>query len=506
LGEGERWRRLGESQFVERIELPRIRGEIFDRKGRPLALNLPGITVYQIKDRVHDPDGTLNRLGIQARTSLSGKQAILLAQGLPLCHLSPLKRIDGLHLRRGWIRSYPCGEATGPLLGFVGRDGVGLEGIEYSFEDMLKGEPGHWRLIRTCDGEMLCCPELQDEPGRLGTDLNLTIDLDLQSMCYEALARQITEMDAKCGFVLVMNPKNGEILALVNYPGFDPEAPSWDQECMRNRALTDPYEPGSTLKLIVYSAAYGRGLIAPDDSVDTGDGVIEVQTKKIHDVHPLGKITYRDALVHSSNVAAAELALRMGAKNLYETAREFGIGSSSEIPLKGEGYGKLKHFSEWRDVYTATFSIGYSVLVNPFQLASIYGSVANGGTLLSPKLLKPAEDERTRELQVVRHVLDLQTADLLSNILESVVNEGTGVSARIPGVRVAGKTGTALKVNPETKQYDSRLVRASFIGYFPVENPEYLIYVVIDEPDVERGRYGSTVAAPLFKSIAMNAL
>jgi cell division protein FtsI (penicillin-binding protein 3) len=398
-----------------------------------------------------------------------------------------------------------------PLIGVVGRDGIGLEGVEFSFEETLRGEPGSWSLIRTCDGDKLCCPELQDEPGKPGEDLTLTIDLDLQMLCYEALAEQVTRMSAKRGFVLVTDPMNGDILALANYPSYDPEDFSSDRSpILRNRALTDPYEPGSTLKLIVYSAAYRKGFITPEDSVDTGEGTLVVQRKKIRDVHPMGKMTYREALVHSSNVATVKLALEMGPKDIYEMAREFGFGSKSEVPLRGEGCGKLKNYKSWKDVYTASFSIGYSVFVNPFQMAAAYGAVANGGELLIPRLLKnrsetdPGNEKDGRH--VLRRAIDQETAKLMRDILEDVVLLGTGVNAQVRGIRVAGKTGTAMIVNSKTRMYDNDLIRASFIGFFPVENPEYLIYVVIDEPDTRKGRYGSTVAAPLFRDIALKVL
>ena len=504
---GERWRRLGKSQFIVKVKTPAERGEIFDRNGRPLALNLPALVLYQIKDRVKDRKGILRRLGIKRRKRLGRRKALLLADGVPFNLEDELRRIDGLYVRRSWGRNYPISEAILSLLGFTGRNGHGLEGIEYSFEEPLSGKPGSELLLRTNDRSYLSM--LKETPALRGADLYLTIDSDLEEMAYEALKRKVIETEASSGFVIIMNPQNGEILALANYPSYPyPDALRVPHERWKNRAITDPYEPGSTFKVVLYSVAYEEGLISPEDSVDTEDGYVIVQGHRIRDVHKMGKTTYREALVHSSNVAAAKLALEVGPRKLYEMARRLGFGCKTGINLYGESTGRLRPLSRWKPINTANFGMGQGILVNGIQMALAYSAIANGGYLLAPKLVKRVDFfNRTfvpPERIVVRKALSDTVTRILTEILTEVVDSGTGRAAKIEGIRIAGKTGTAQKVDPQTHRYSRDRVTTSFIGYFPADNPRYLINVVIDEP--RKGRFGGTVAAPLFREIALKIL
>ncbi len=505
-GKGDRWRRLGKSQFIVKVRIPSERGEIFDRKGRPLALNLPALVLYQVKDAVHDRYGLLRKLGIKKKR-LGHRKAVLLADGIPYYLEDRLRKIDGLYIRRSWGRDYPISEATVPLLGFIGREGRGLEGIEYAFEEELSGVPGHEILLRTNDRSYLTM--LKEKPPQRGKDIYLTIDADLQEIAYEALKKKVIETEAKGGFVIILDPITGEILALANYPSCPyPDALKVPHSRWKNRAITDPYEPGSTFKIVVYSAAYEKGLIDPDDSVDTGEGYITVQGHRIRDVHKMGKTTYREALVHSSNVVAAMLALQLGPQKLYEMARRFGFGTRTGVNLFGESTGKLREPSKWKPINTANFGMGQGILVNGLQMAMAYAAIANGGYLLMPKLVKKVVGEGYVYIPpqriIVRKVLPDSIAELLTEILTEVVDSGTGIAARIKGIKVAGKTGTAQKVDPVTRRYSRTKVATSFIGFFPADNPRYLINVYIDEP--KKGKFGGTVAAPLFREIALKIL
>ena len=286
---------------------------------------------------------------------------------------------------------------------------------------------------------------------------------------------------------------------MVNYPSPNPNKnriPVYP----RNHAITDPYEPGSTFKVILYTLAYETGKIKPSDTVNTSPGWVKFGRYKIHDVHNLGKVSYRDALVYSSNVAASKLSLKFSPAELYEMAQRYGIGSPTGISIPGEAAGKILPLSKWTDLYKANFSFGHGVMVTGIQMAAVYGAIANGGYLIQPRIIM-GQDSLPR---IVRRVTRRGVIDTLKSILVDVVERGTGRRARIPGIKIAGKTGTTEKVDPRTGKYSKKKSITSFIGFFPADNPEYLINVVINEP--KKGRFGGDVCAPLFKKIALQLL
>jgi len=469
-------------------------------------MNIPGIDLFQIGSITSALP--LQDKVIREPLKVMGKRKVYpLAYGLPYELKETLRGINGIYIHEGWKRFYPYGDVMLPLLGDVGLEGEGLDGIEYLFNDFLSGRAGYEVFMRTSSGRKLVFPDLPAHPAVRGRSLILTIDADLQELAYMEIKKRVMEEDALSGFVIITNPKDGSILAIAQA-----ENPGRSHENHRkNKAVVDPYEPGSTFKIVVYSAALSSG-VHLNDTVDVTDGYLIVQGHKIRDSHPLKRrISYEEGIVHSSNIAAAKLGLRLGPRKLYEMARKYGIGTRTGISIPGEGCGRLLPPGKWRPIRTANVAMGQGVLVNGIQMALAYGAVANGGYLLAPKLILGYESEnefvKNEDPFIVRRVIDKKVADKLKEAFIKVIEDsviGTGRYARIPGVIAAGKTGTGQKVDPKTGRYSWHKIIASFIGFFPAEDPEYLIYVVIDEP--RRGRFGGTVAAPVFRRLAIDIL
>ncbi len=492
------WLQQAESTFFQRISLPAERGRIYDRHGNLLALNRPTIDIYQGGPLKALPP-ELQRLGLRPKPV--GRLAVPLKFRASEDLIPVVDRwAPRLWYRPSWVRWYPAGPATSSLLGMVGLDDQGLDGVELQYNRLLQGEPGYLYLFKTSRGKSLfTLPETPRQDPHPGHDLFLTVDREISELCYLALQQGVDSTQARWGFALVVDPFTGDVLAMVTYPSPDP---AQRITTATNRTIVAPYEPGSTFKVLVYSLAYTRHLITPETPVDTRPGWLQVGRFRIRDVHAHGGrvMTYADALIHSSNVAAAKLALQIPAEDLYAWARAFGVGQKTGIGLPGESPGRMQPLKRWKEVERATFAIGHGVMVTGLQMAMIYSAIANGGLLLKPRILWT--DDPTP--QVVRRVLRPGVADTLKHLLQRVVEEGTGRRAQIPGLAVAGKTGTAIKVDPKTHRYDRNRVIVSFIGFFPVDRPRYVINVVVDEP--RTGKYGGDVAAPIFQRIARNLL
>ncbi len=498
----EQWQRRAEQTFFQRVSLPAERGRIYDRYGKPLALNRPTLDLYQ-KVRTDTFPRELRLLGLRPKNSplLDRDMAVPLRFRVSDSLEAVVKRYSRfLRVFPSWARLYPAGPATSSLLGMVGHENRGLDGVELLYDSLLQGTPGYVYLFHTVKKtRFFHLPEAPIREARPGQDLYLTVDRDLTELCYQALQHGVDSTQARWGFAVVMDPRTGEILAMVSYPSPDPAR---GIASTVNRSIVTPYEPGSVFKVIVYSLAYSRHLITPETRVDTRPGWIRVGRFRIGDVHAHGgrRMSYAEALIHSSNVAAAKLALQIPAEDLYRWARNFGVGQRTGIELPGESPGRIQPLKRWKEVEKATFAIGHGVMVTGLQMAVIYSAIANGGLLLRPHILyRP--DQRP---DVVRRVLRPGVADTLRQLLHRVVEEGTGRRARIPGIAVGGKTGTAIKVDPRTHRYDRSRVITSFIGFLPVQNPRYVINVVVDEPKI--GKYGGDVAAPIFRRIAQGAL
>lgn len=480
-----------------KVAVPANRGIIYDRKGRPLALNTKNYVAYQIENlnsgqmallKRHNltPFDTLNRHGERIGfISIEEKDSLD-------------KPFNGkIVFEESNRRYYTVEGMRSSLVGFVGDDGVGLMGLEHRLNPLLTGKSGYEVYLRTGDMKKLFLKD-KKKPCN-GISVKTTIDAYIQSIAYSSLKEQVDAKQAKGGFVVVTNPYTGEILALVSYPSYNLDARGRMSSHAPNFAVQTPYEPGSTFKIVTYTAAFERRLITPEDSIDTNNGYIVVDKKRIRDVHKLGKISYREALVYSSNVAAAGLALKLGSKNLYKTSAVLGFGSPTGSFLMDESNnpGNSKRWEKWKDSKTANFGIGYGILVNGLQMAMAYGAVANGGFLLCPKLIKSKAMFRGRK------VMSERTDSIMKSLFKDVVEYGTGKAAKIRGLSIAGKTGTSMMIDTLTNRYNPHKLITSFIGFFPVQHPKYLIYVVIFEPKGPSYlTYGGTVAAPVFKKIA----
>ncbi len=406
-------------------------------------------------------------------------------------------------------RFYPHGGLAAHVLGFVSVDSQGLAGLERRFDRQIRGEAHEIEVARDAHGRMFHKGSLSTKPLE-GARIEVTIDAQIQAITERELAAGVQAATARAGAAIVMDPTTGEILALANYPSFNPNdpddrmGPAWKHRS-RNRILTDPYEPGSTYKGILAAAALDRGIVRPGDAMFCENGSYRYANKIIHDVHGHGWLTMAEAIQYSSNICATKIADRLGKERYYQYLRDFGFGQRTGVELPGEEPGLLRNVATWARIDLATHSFGQGVSVTPLQLAVAFGAIANGGTLMRPFLVRRVESPTGEVLQeatptAIRRVIKPETARVATQVLRRVVEEkhGTGTKAHIDGYPVAGKTGTAQKVTPGARGYSGKYI-GSFVGYLPADAPRAVILVMIDEP-AGRG-FGGTVAAPVFQKI-----
>jgi cell division protein FtsI (penicillin-binding protein 3) len=507
-------------QHERRVEIAADRGSILDRRGEPLAVVLETESVYAIPSRVPNVNelaSYMARLGLadysQVVAAFAGDDEIVwLARRVPLWVRDELEKIDleGVYLRRERRRCYSRGSLAGNLLGFVGVDDTGLEGIEYEYDSLLRGTSGFAILQKDANGRTYPLPEYPQEFPEPGYSLLLTLDLRCQQIAEEELAHGVASSGAVSGSVIVLDPMTGEIVALANQPEYDPNRRGQGSpDEWRNRAVTDLFEPGSTFKLVAAGAALEAGLLAPEDSVDIGEGKLEIQGHTITDALPrTGHLSLSRIVSLSSNVGIIHVARLVGPEGLYLTARAFGFGAKTDAGLPGEGRGLLSRPDGWDEIHFANLALGQGVSVTALQMASAYAAVANGGVLMRPFIVKQVlgPDGRpvdTTAPQSVRRVVSPEVARLLTEMLIGVVDEGTGAKARVDGVSVAGKTGTGQQTAPGGGYSESDVV-ASFIGYVPAESPRLVLGITIDRP--QRDRWGGQCAARVFQKIVERIL
>ncbi len=499
---GQKYRSEGKKQAMLVLSIEGERGLFFDRNGNPLTLNVPYLKVYKTCEKLRPSTiKTLYREADQFSEIYSKnitnprpnlKVAVYKFREDIIPGLGENGKEREIFQKIIGDRYYPYGEILASVIGTIGEDENPLGGLEYALDKIIRGKPGKIIYFRDAIGNLIKLRSDDEEPQG-GRNVVTTISLPLQEFCYYALKRRIIEVGAKRGFVVVTDPQGGDILAMVSYPSNDPN----QKQPSKNIPIEDPYEPGSTFKLITYACALENKLLSTSDTIDTQKGKLQVGNFIITDEHPEEKMSVLDAFVHSSNVAAAKVALTLGPEKLYNTARKFGFGAPTGILLPGESAPSLKKPSMWNTALTANFGYGYGVMVNGIQMAMAYGAVANGGFLLAPKIIK--SDKKI----IVRKVLDKDICDTLKEMMFQVVEKGTGKKAKIKGVDICGKTGTAKSLDPKTGKYTSDAMVSSFIGFFPKDNPKYLIYIVIFEPKGPLyARFGGEVAAPLFREIA----
>jgi len=413
--------------------------------------------------------------------------------------------LPGIHTQLEPKRFYPNGSLAAHVLGYVGLDGQGLGGVEQSYNEKISGEPGQLFLEKDANGKPYESYEIAGKPGQT---VVLTIDQSIQYIAEQALQGAVERSHAKSGSVIVLDPHSGEILALANAPTFDPnKVAEAKPETRSNWALQNIYEPGSTFKVVAFSAAIEKKLVKPDDHIDCQMGSITVAGRVVHD-HPYGLLTIAQALAKSSNVAAIKLGMRVGDETMYDYIKRFGFGSRTGIELPGETAGLVRKVEHWQPSSIGSVAIGQEVGVTPVQVAGAYGAVANDGVRIAPHLIR---EVRSADGTVIysaqpeqRRVISAETAIALRGMLEGVTLNGTAKKAQLDGYSAAGKTGTAQKIDPRTKAYSATKYVGSFVGFAPVSNPQVVIIVVIDEPV---GAYhGGDVAAPVFREVAERIL
>ena len=508
-----------ERQQSRTISAPAKRGDILDRSGRLLAFSVDADTVYAVPSEINDPKGAAAAL-CKALEDCSRKDRDALVERLAsrryFVHIrrqvSPdqARRVADLDLEGvGFLkesrRYYPNKTLAAHLLGYVGLDHDGLAGIEATYDELISGEPG--KVLVQTDARRHAFSRVE-RPPTAGDTLELTIDLGLQHIAERELKAGVEASGGRGGSAIVMDPATGEILAMASYPSFNPNAyRDFAEELRRNRAVQDLYEPGSTFKIVTASAVLEENVVAPDDLIDVSAGAIDFPGRPpIRDDHPLGVITFRSVIAKSSNVGSIKVGLRVGADRFLEYMQRFGFGRRSSPDFPGENAGLL--WTPKNDSSLASMLIGYEIGVTPIQMAAALSSIANGGELIQPRVVRSVVRAGRRlpvPRKVVGRTVSQRTAAELREILEAVVEPGgTATLARVEGFRVAGKTGTAKKiVNGSYRGHNDYNV--SFAGFVPSRDPVFTIIVVVDSPR-RPSAYGGVVAAPIFQKIAEAAL
>ncbi len=499
----------GNAQALRVITVPAVRGMILDRNGQPLAVSTPVDAVSADPGKLYaNPKSwkplaktlgiSYSKLKAKIKRNRSRHFIYLNRQVLPdTAERVMALEIDGVFLRREYKRYYPLGAVTGHLVGFTNVDGGGLEGIELAYNETLRGRPGKDQVIRDASGHII---EHVSNIKRAadGEDLVLSIDSRIQYLAYRALKKAVVEHRASSASAVVVDIKSGEILAMVNEPSYNPnDRRQLRSSRFRNRAVTDNFEPGSTVKPFTVVAALENQYVTPMTIIDTDGGSMKLARFTISDTHNYGKLSVSDAIMKSSNVAAAKMALQLSNSELWSVLDAVGFGQRPGSGLPGEAKGAFPHHSSWRDIRRATIGYGYGLSVTPLQLVHAYATLANDGKRV------PLSIVHSSDLPPTEQVMDATVVKQVRKMLNRAVSdEGTGKNARIPMYHVAGKTGTSRKA--QGKGY-SKLYNAVFAGMAPATRPRLAMVVVVNEPKAGK-YYGGTVAAPVFASVMTGAL
>ena len=521
IWQGGNFKRLGERQHLkEWIVLPK-RGAVLDRAGEPLALSLESQSVYARPHRVENAEALARSLAqilslnfAETRQKLQAEKPFVWIKR----QISPAEaeRIQALNIEGVGMffepnRYYPQGQLAGQVIGFVGRDSDGLEGLELQYNDYIRGETGSSLVERDALGRRVLVQGVEGIQLPPGGDIHLTLDSAIQHLAEKELEGSITKYRAKAGIAVVVAPFTGEVLAMANYPTFNPNHFSQESaQQRRNRAVADGFEPGSTFKTILAAAALEEGVVGKEDLFYCEMGKYAYGGKIIHDTHPYGWLPFSKILQVSSNIGFTKVAEKLKKERYFKYIEKFGFGQPTNIDLPGEVPGLLRRAETWSAVDLATHAFGQGISTTPIQLAMAYAAVANGGFLMKPYMVRRVLSPKGEVLvenqpHVVRRVISEQTASALASMLKEVTNEGgTGMMASVEGFEVAGKTGTAQKADLAHGGYAARKRVASFVGFVPAEAPRLVVLVLIDEPEVNV--YGGVVAAPVFQNIARGAL
>ncbi len=518
LFEHERLLALALEQQQESIEIAAERGVIYDRSLDSLAVSLDLVSVYLNPRQVEDLERTarllaqalsLDHTELERRLSstLSGRSFVWIKRKISFKETERVKGLElpGVYFLKEGKRFYPNRELACHLLGFVGTDNYGLYGIEQLYDRELRGKPG--RLIVKQDARRSSFSTEEVEPSIPGRSLVLTIDRGIQYIVEQELAAAVESSGALGGTVVVMEPHTGEILAMAAWPPFNPNRfQEYSPEVWRNPAIAEAYEPGSTFKIVAAAAALEEGLARTDEYIDCERGQIRVRGHLFHDHKPFGLLSFSEVIENSSGVGAIKLGLRLGEERLYNYIRRFGFGQKTGIDLPGEHAGLLREPASWSGISIGAISFGQEIGVTPLQIARALCTIANGGFLIKPHVVRSIRTHHGREVYQAEYertrVISATTAEAMARVLASAVERGTGKAARLSGYGAAGKTGTAQKVIRGV--YSRSKFVASFAGFAPLKNPAVAVVVILDEP--QGLYYGGQVAAPVFKRIAERAL
>jgi cell division protein FtsI (penicillin-binding protein 3) len=504
------FKRQGTVRFVRTLDLPANRGRILDRHGNILASSVPvpsiwanpedierdpvklkalakllGMTSAELDKKLQDEDKIFVWLKRQVDESVAKDIAAL--------------KIKGVYDRKEYKRIYPEGESVAHVVGFTNVENLGQEGVELTFNKDLGGKAGSRRVIKDRLGRVV------EDIGEMvhpvdGRDLQLSIDSKVQYFAYEKIKESVVTNKAAAGSVVVLDIKTGEVLALVNYPSYSPgKRGSLSGAQLRNRALTDTFEPGSTMKPLVVGLALEKGIVKPETLIQTAPGKLQMGTATITDAHPHGVLSVNEIIQKSSNVGTVKIAMQMQPQDMWEVFTQMGLGQKPQVPFPGAVAGKVRAYKTWRPIEQATMSYGYGLSTSLFQLAQAYTVFAHDGEMVPMSLVK------TNQAQVNgARVFSSQNAAAIRNMLHLVtIQGGTAPKAQTMGYSVGGKTGTAHKV--EGKGYASKKYRGFFVGIAPIDNPRIVVAVMVDEP-TGGAYFGGDVAAPVFSQTVQQTL
>ena len=504
------FKRQGAVRFVRTLDLPANRGRILDRNGNILASSVPvkgitanpdeidrdpvklkalakllGMTQAELDKKLQDEDKTYVILKSQVEESVAKEVAAL--------------KIKGVSDRPEYKRIYPEGESVAHVVGFANLENVGQEGVELTFNKDLGGKVGSRRVIKDRLGRVV------EDIGEMvppvdGKDLQLSIDSKVQYFAYEKIKESVIANKAAAGSVVVLDIKTGEVLALVNYPSYSPgKRGSLSGAQLRNRALTDTFEPGSTMKPLVVGLALEKGIVKPETMIQTAPGKLQMGAATITDAHPHGLLSVNEIIQKSSNVGTVKIAMQMQPQDMWEVFTQVGLGQKPQVPFPGAVAGKVRAYKTWRPIEQATMSYGYGLSTSLFQLAQAYTVFAHDGEMVPMSLVKTSQAEVSGA-----RVFSSHNAAAIRNMLHLVtIQGGTAPKAQTMGYSVGGKTGTAHKV--EGKGYASKKYRGFFVGIAPIDNPRIVVAVMVDEP-TGGAYYGGDVAAPVFSQTVQQTL
>ena len=501
------FKKIAINQHQLHIKLDANRGVIYDRKGKALVINLPVESFFAIPESVKNIDliasafsRSSNSSFTQLKQSLTTrKHFVWLKRKVEKDESQKIKerKLEGVWAKNETKRYHLYGDLAEEVLGFTDTDNRGLAGIEYEYDPYLRGKEGN--AIFQMDGHQnyYQITEFPIQKPEDGKSLVLTIDMELQSIVEQELSKGIDSTKANGGYAIFMHPKTGEILAMA-YCGKDDSLP------VKNRAINDCFEPGSTFKIITAAAALEENIFKPEDKIFAENGKFRIGKKIIHDVHSYGWLTFKECVMYSSNIALGKIAMRLGKEKLHRYACNFGVSMKTGIDLPGEESGSIPSVkSRWSDVAIANIGFGQGVSLSPLQIACVYSAVANDGILMKPYAVKAILDDKGDTLKSfgptpVRRVISESTAHLLVDFMKGVVTTGSGKRAQVEGVDICGKTGTAQKVKPGGKGYEENSYIASFIGFFPADDPQIVGLITLDSP--KTAHLGGSTAAPVFKN------